>query len=388
MTSVGKKRGPSDLRHKQLTQLQCSNSGNVSSSFHSPVLRGASSLPSLPDVKSTKNATFTDLHLDVTLARQSSRLSPLKISRRASSDQRFVSSPGCERPVSKEAQVMETPLSFTTSSNKNLPTTRPLTRIQAKRGDSTNMAQAQDAPTNNDTTFMYRRHDATRKQQAQRLEFTRRRAVVAAASQSFFDQVAGLPIREAIQLFEAQRQALSDFCLQQFRDQVDDSELKLIHSDLMKMTAKVETDLQNRLEKLQQEELHTAQRKISLQQLKKSHQEQIQSHIATAVKHRTQDLAAREDVDNEQKRLDKSYEDREIQRKHRVEAYNEKLVEQIKNNAAERSTFKLAVQGSSPVCASILLVRCTERRGGRTSLRSDSKDFNVPLQSKHRHIHQ
>ncbi|KAL3672277.1 hypothetical protein V7S43_002936 [Phytophthora oleae] len=201
---------------------------------------------------------------------------------------------------------------------------------------------------------MHHRHDAAREQHLKRLEFTQRRATVAAASQSFFDRLAALPIREAIRLFEAQRPALSEFCLQQFRDQIDGEEVKLIHNDLMKTTAKAETDLQNRLKKLQQEELHAAQRKVSLQQLKKSHQEQIQSHLATAVKHRKQDLAAREDVFNEQKRLDKSYEDREMQRKHRVEAYNEKLAEQIKNNAAERSTFKLAVQGSSPVSAAVV----------------------------------
>ncbi|KAG7376320.1 hypothetical protein PHYPSEUDO_013770 [Phytophthora pseudosyringae] len=107
--------------------------------------------------------------------------------------------------------------------------------------------------------------------------------------------------------------------------------------------------LQTRLKMLQQEELQTAQKKISLQQLNKSHQEQIQRHLTTAKELRQQELAARENIVKEQERLDKTYDERNVLRKHHTEAHNEQLAEQIKNNATARSTFKLAVQGSSPL---------------------------------------
>ncbi|KAG3212026.1 hypothetical protein PC129_g17003 [Phytophthora cactorum] len=107
------------------------------------------------------------------------------------------------------------------------------------------------------------------------------------------------------------------------------------------MSGKTEKELQIRLKKLQQGnsidklqqltqliplnfplKLQTTRKEISLQQLKKSHQEQIQQNLFTAKEHRKQELAARENI---------------------------KLSEQIKNNTASRSTFKLSVQGPSPL---------------------------------------
>ncbi|EGZ24499.1 hypothetical protein PHYSODRAFT_325613 [Phytophthora sojae] len=150
-------------------------------------------------------------------------------------------------------------------------------------------------------------------------------------------------------LFEDQREALLEFCLQQFRGQVDDDELKTIHTDLQKMMAKAHKDLQIRLSKQQAENLQAAQKKQALQSLKKSHQDQIERHLFTAKEQRKQELAARELIVKEQERFDRSYEAREVEIKRHTETHSEKLAEQIKNNAVSRSSFKVAVQGSSPV---------------------------------------
>ncbi|KAG3150337.1 hypothetical protein PI126_g11567 [Phytophthora idaei] len=105
------------------------------------------------------------------------------------------------------------------------------------------------------------------------------------------------------------------------------------------MSGKTEKELQIRLKKLQQGnsidkpqqltqliplnfplKLQTTRKEIALQQLKKSHQEQIQQNLFTAKEHRKQELAARENIVKEQERLDKSCEDREAQRKHQLTA--------------------------------------------------------------------
>lgn len=54
--------------------------------------------------------------------------------------------------------------------------------------------------TNSDATVMYQRRDAAREKYFQRSEITRSRVTVAAASHSFFDRLASLPIHEAIQV--------------------------------------------------------------------------------------------------------------------------------------------------------------------------------------------
>ncbi|KAG4044869.1 hypothetical protein PC123_g19695 [Phytophthora cactorum] len=109
--------------------------------------------------------------------------------------------------------------------------------------------------------------------------------------------------------------------------------------NVLKMSGKTEKELQIRLKKLQQGnsidklqqltqliplnfplKLQTTRKEISLQQLKKSHQEQIQQNLFTAKEHRKQELAARENIVKEQERPDKSCEDREAQRKHQLTA--------------------------------------------------------------------
>jgi len=95
--------------------------------------------------------------------------------------------------------------------------------------------------------------------------------------------------------------------------------------------------------------LQADEKKKALQLLKMSHQEQIDQHRRKSKQHRTQELAARDLIVQEQERLDKQFEAREVARKQFTEAHGEQLAEQIKNNARARSTFQLAVQGSSPV---------------------------------------
>ncbi|ETN01991.1 hypothetical protein PPTG_16669 [Phytophthora nicotianae INRA-310] len=362
---IGSKRKPGDLRRKRLTQLLNHEREKVSSYASSdrhlgppiPVLCGARSLSPLPSLNSIKSAMFADLNLDVSLeplAEQAPQLSPLKITRRVGADRSFVllSSPEYGAATTELLEMSPpntTKVSKTFQAKTN--SSRPLTQ-QRDRGFFTPIKSSRDslvreAVVNRDVDHT---RDAARKKYARQLEITRRRATVGASSQSFFDRLDSMPVREAIQLFEAQRQALLEFSLLHFRGHVDDDELKLIQDDLLEMTGKKkEKELQTRLKTIQQEELQSEQKKISLQQLKKSHHEQIQRNLVTAKEQRKQQLAARENIVQEQERLDKSCEDRDRQRKHHIETYHEKLAEQIKDNAAARSTFKLAVQGSSPL---------------------------------------
>ncbi|KAG6619916.1 uncharacterized protein IUM83_05691 [Phytophthora cinnamomi] len=354
MVSITRAHDVGDRRRKRLTQLLNHESEKVSSSS-SPTVRGARSLPALPSFRSTKNAMLTDFDLNVTLvppSEQGPLLSPLKFTRRASgtsTDKAFVSP---EHSISSEALHTEAVLPNTAMSSMILKSgtlgTHPSTRdVFTPKDDKTQRRSREWIKS--DTALLHQQREVTREKYAQRLEITRRRTAVAAASQSFFNRLAFLPTREAIQLFEAQREALLDFCLQQFRGQVEGDELKTIHTDLLKMMDKEYKDLQLRLNKLKEEERQTAQKQQARQSLKKSHQDQIERHLSTAIEKRKQELAARAFIVKEQERLDKNYEALQVERKHLTESHNEKLVEQIKNNAVVQSTFKLAVQGSSPL---------------------------------------
>ncbi|KAL4160600.1 hypothetical protein PRNP1_001167 [Phytophthora ramorum] len=214
--------------------------------------------------------------------------------------------------------------------------------------DRTFPEQLANTEANTNKELKLRREMACEKHVRQ-LEITRRRTTIAAASQSFFDRLALLSVRESIHAFEAQREALLNFCLQQTRGEVDAYELDTIHRDVVQMIAKAQHELQNKLARQEKDESHVAQKKIALQQLKKYQHEQIEQHLANSKAQRKQELAARECVMKEQARLDRGVEARELERQQFTEAHRKKLAEQIENNVVARNIFQLAVQGSSPL---------------------------------------
>ncbi|KAE8877041.1 hypothetical protein PF003_g38791 [Phytophthora fragariae] len=326
MVSGTKSHVVGDHRRRRLTQI-LNHEGEKVSSPSGPTARGSRSLPVLPSLNSTKSATFTDFDLDVALvptSEQGPLLSPLKHTRRGggtSADKSFVSP---EQPTSSiEALHTNAVVPNTEVSRKILPAgthgTHPATQDVLIPMNNKGRQQSRER-TKSDVILLHQRREAAREQYAR-----------------------------TIQLFDAQREALLEFCLQQFRGQVDGDELKTINMDLEKMMAKAYRDLQLRLSKLQDEELRTAQKKQALQCLKKSHQDQIERHLSTAKEQRKQELAAREYIVKEQERLDRNYEAHQAERKLHTKSHDEKLAEQIKNNAVARSAFKLTVQGSSPL---------------------------------------
>ncbi|KAL4176283.1 hypothetical protein KRP22_001237 [Phytophthora ramorum] len=159
--------------------------------------------------------------------------------------------------------------------------------------DRTFPEQLSNTEANTNKELKLRREMACEKHVRQ-LEITRRRTTIAAASQSFFDRLALLSVRESIHAFEAQREALLNFCLQQFCGEVDAYELDTIHRDVVQMIAKAQHELQNKFARQEKDESHVAQKKIALQQLKKYQHEQIEQHLANSKEQRKQELAARD----------------------------------------------------------------------------------------------
>ncbi|GMF40430.1 unnamed protein product [Phytophthora lilii] len=189
--------------------------------------QGARSLPTLPTLHSTKLATLGLDEVLVPATEPASVLSPLKFTQLTSgvrADEALASSgitpptgaqpveaASCSATLGKLLPARTRTSHFSTRSQLNQDSfTYVLAIVDCDKGTNFlvllfspmngKRGQQTEERTHSHNTLLHQRREAARETHARCLEITRRRTTVAAASQSFFDRLASLPIREAIQV--------------------------------------------------------------------------------------------------------------------------------------------------------------------------------------------